>query len=314
MTSRFVDGDVESGRGSADRRAAPRLSVVVASFREERLLAACLESLRAQCEEWNAELIVARAGAADEVELLAGRMAVGRFVACAPDTKIPQLRAAGMRASRGDIVAVTEDHCVASPDWLAQLAGGNRPHADVVGGAMRNAQHRRSIDWGAYFAEYGFFADAPSAEHPIITAANVAYSRAAVEEAATLGEGGAWENVVHARLAEQGRTMRFVKTAIIAQNKNYRFRSFCRDRFEHGRDYAQVRLREEGATHRWLYLMGAAVLPFLLTFRVARLNAKREPRGFVRALPFTFAFLCMWSVGELAGYWRGPSSLQETHG
>jgi glycosyltransferase involved in cell wall biosynthesis len=295
---------------AAVRDGAPAVSVVVASFREERLLDACLASLRGQCAQWAAELIVARAGTTAEVAALAARHAGVRFVPAPPRATVPELRAAGMRAAGGDIVALTEDHCVATADWLTELLSGTRGGRDVVGGAMGNAQERRSVDWGAYFAEYGFFAG--GAESGPITGANVAYAREAAQEAARLSAAGAWENIVHARLAASGRTLQFVDSAVIAQNQNYRFLPFCRDRYEHGRDYARVRLQEEGPARRWVYLVGTAALPFLLTWRVAKLNAARRPAPFLRALPYTIAFLGAWSVGELVGYWRGPA--QASHG
>jgi glycosyltransferase involved in cell wall biosynthesis len=293
----------------------PRLSVVVASFREPRLLHACLASVLPQCEASGAELIVARSGPAEaEVAELVHRHPFVRVVWCSPGAKVPELRAAGLRAASGDIVALTEDHCVVADDWLAQLEGCYRTGADVVGGAMRNAQQRRSVDWGAYFAEYGFFSAASvAAASPALTGANVAYGRAAAAEVADLAGEGAWENVAHARLAERGRTLLFLESAVVAQNQNYRFVPFCRDRYEHGRDYARVRLDEEGTSRRWVYLAGTVALPFLLTWRVARLNAAREPGSFLRALPYTFAFLSAWSVGELAGYWRGPGVEQASH-
>jgi hypothetical protein len=314
---------VEPGRQAtqpADRRTAaagaPRVAVVVASCREARLLAACLASLREQCAEHAADLIVARAGDARECDALAAEHPYARFVACARDATVPQLRAAGMRAAQAAVVALTEDHCVASPDWLGRLVRGCRGERDVVGGAMDNAQGERAIDWAAYFSEYGFFAASAArtaAGDPPITGANVAYGRGVVGDVAHWAAGGAWENVVHARLREGGSTLRFVETAVIAQNRNYGFGAFCRDRYEHGRDYARVRLTESGGSRRWLYLAGSVALPFLLTIRVARLNAVARPASFLRALPITFAFLAAWSAGEMVGYWRGPAAAEQSH-
>jgi GT2 family glycosyltransferase len=288
--------------------AAPTISVVVASCRQRALLDACLASLLGQAAAHGAELVVARAGGDGEIEELQRDFPTVRVVGAPHDATVPELRAAGMAAAEGDIVALTEDHCLVSEDWLAQMLRAQRGGADVVGGAMDNAQRRRAVDWAAYFAEYGFFSEAENrGAGAAITGANVTYSRRVLEEVIRWARQGEWENVAHSRLAAQGSAMQFVRTAAVYQNQNYRFRDFCRDRFEHGLGYARRRLVDEGTARRWLYLPGTVALPGVLLMRVAR-AAGREKRGpFLRSLPFTLAFLVSWSFGEAVGYLRGPA-------
>jgi hypothetical protein len=61
------------------------------------------------------------------------------------------LRAAGVAAARGEIVAISEDHCVAPPDWVAStahradarlaLVGLTRNHPDSSASAMGRANY-----------------------------------------------------------------------------------------------------------------------------------------------------------------------------
>ena len=102
--------------------------------------------------------------------------------------------------------------------------------------------------------------------------------------------------------------MRFVSSAAVYQNKNYRFFEFCVDRYEHGRDFARKRLIEEPGSRRWLLLLASPLLPPLLTWRVAKAAAHGRWSTFLRALPATFLFLTAWSVGEAVGYLRGAST------
>jgi hypothetical protein len=186
---------------------------------------------------------------------------------------------------------------------------------DVAGGAMDNARQERAVDWAAYFAEYGFFAEGANGKagnSPLLTGANVAYSRRVVPDVISLAARGEWENIAHARLAAGGRTFQFLRTASVGQNENYRFMEFCRDRFVHGQDYARRRLAEEESGRRWAYFLGSAALPFLLLGRVARALGRQQHRPFVRALPITFGFLVAWSLGEAAGYWAGPAAPEES--
>lgn len=298
------------------RAGLPTLSVVVASCRSRTLLDACLQSLLSQCQEHSAKVIVARAADAAEIGALQAAYPQVRFVGAPATSTIPELRAAGMQAADGDIVALMEDHCIASRDWVSQMLRAHQPGVDVVGGAMDNAQRDRAVDWAAYFAEYGFFAegDRSTKVNPLITGANVTYSRNALNEVIKCAMQGEWENIAHARLTAKGSAMQFLRTAAVYQNQNYRFRDFCRDRFEHGLGYARRRLREEGAGRRLLYLPGSLFLPLLLLVRIALKIGREQRTPFLRALPLTFGFLIAWSVGEAVGYWRGPAATEAEHG
>ena len=109
----------------------------------------------------------------------------------------------------------------------------------------------------------------------------------------------------HRHLDAAGATLRWAPDALILQNGTYDVRAFCRDRFEHGQDYARTRLVEEEGASRWLLAAGAPLLPFLLTARVGRAAAGEAPLSFLRSLPLTAMFLGAWSVGEAVGYVRG---------
>jgi GT2 family glycosyltransferase len=282
---------------------------VVASNRERALLQACLGSLLGQCQRLGAELLVARASSPPDIAALAKTFPSVRFLAAAPDATIPELRALGMARASGDVVALTEDHCIADENWVEALTHSANADADVVGGGMDNARRARVVDWAAYFAEYGFFStDRPekAAGTPLLTGANVAYKRHVIADVIGWAQEGEWENVAHTRLVARGSMLRFARTAAIYQNQSYSLSAFCVDRYEHGRDYARKRLVEEPGARRWFLLAVSPLLPPLLTWRVARASARNRLGTFLRALPATMLFLTAWSVGEAVGYLRGP--------
>jgi GT2 family glycosyltransferase len=311
--SRLDSEPAHAVRRGPRRGSGPTVSVVVASNRDKALLHACLGSLLAQCQRLNAELVVARAGASHEVAALAKTYPSVRFVTAPADASIPQLRATGMGQAQGDVVALTEDHCIADEHWVEALIQSARGDADVVGGGMDNARRSRAVDWAAYFAEYGFFSPhRPDGKPgpPLLTGANVAYKRHVIADVIGWAKDGEWENVAHNRLVAQGSMLRFARTAAIYQNQTYSLTAFCVDRYVHGRDYARKRLVEE-APNRWALFAASPLLPPLLTWRVARAAARSRWGTFLRALPATFLFLTAWSVGEAVGYLRGPARSQD---
>jgi hypothetical protein len=182
-----------------------------------------------------------------------------------------------------------------------------------VGGGMGNRQQRRAVDWAAYFAEYGFYAytQSASAGAPLITAANVAYSRAVVEDVSHWASEGTWENVIHQRLAAKGYPMRFVPEARVDQNLTYTVSAFSMDRFEHGRDYATTRVEQSPQISRLLRLATCPLLPVVLMGRVGRAASKVDRLAFLKAMPITLIFLSAWAAGEASGYLaaRRPQSI-----
>jgi hypothetical protein len=277
------------------------ISVVVASCRSADLARQTVESLAPQCRAVGGELILARPQTGDAGDGFEGC----RVVRCAQEATIPQLRGAGLAAAQGDLVLLTEDNCVAAPKWVERLASGLGADAQVAGGTMGNA-HDRPVDVGAYLAEYGFFGPlrtAPGAgASPFLTGANVGYRRSLVGDVAAWASAGDWEGVIHHRLAERGVRFALVRDAVVKQNLHYRTGAFCRDRFEHGRQYAEVR-RSGWSWGRRVAMAGATpLLPPLMAWRAWTHAGRGEPGRFIGALPYTLAFFAAWAVGEAAGY------------
>lgn len=210
-----------------------------------------------------------------------------------------------MAEATGDMILLTEDLCVADDAWVSTFL--HHDTADVVGGRMAIDRAGRSIDLGAFFSEYGFFGSlAPQTDPPLVTGANVSYRGPVAEAVGAMARSGTWENVIHDQLYHEGSRFDYRSDAVVYQRMRYRFAAFCVDRFQHGFDYARARLAENKAGRRWIWCAGTPLLPLVLLARVAAAVGRLYGWSFVRALPWTVAFLGSWSVGEAAGYLRGP--------
>lgn len=291
------------------------VSVVVASCRNRSLLTECLEELVPQCREVGAELLVARPASLGDLEYVKDEYSSVRVEAAPADSDVPLLRGIGARAARGDIVAMTEDHCVPAPGWLKAHVDGHEEGEGVVGGPMDNARRSRIRDWGAFFAEYGFFAGRHHPDDPSLTGANVSYGREIVDRVAAAALAGEWENVIHERLAASGTSLRLQPDAVVLHNRSWEALAFCADRFRHGRDYARRRLRgAHAANARWIRLASTPLLPALLASRIARDLPADHRWPFFATLPITLLFLAAWSIGEATGYLQGPAEAEHSRG
>lgn len=120
-----------------------RISAVVPTHNRCRDLARCLEALAAQeFPPERSEVVVVDNDSTDGT-----RETAERFIRAHPDRSIVLAREdelglgparnAGIRASRGDVVAFIDDDASASPHWLACLVDAHeRWRADIVGGRV----------------------------------------------------------------------------------------------------------------------------------------------------------------------------------
>jgi hypothetical protein len=283
----------------------PRLSVVVVPLGGEAEVARCLEALARQTFAGKIQIIVP----CDET-----RAGMSQLHRCFADVEFlrlhgrrtpAELRAAGVRLARAEVVALTEDHCLPEPDWCARILHEHEsPHA-AVGGAVEKRTPDAALNWAFFFADYLRYArplEAGPAVH--LTDCNVSYKRAALEEI-----GGAWstefhENVVHAALRERGGSLWLCPEVVVWQGRSFRFSTALWDRYAFGRLFASTRVEKAPLPRRLLLLASAPLLPLLLLGRILLLlkQKRRYRMTFLRALPQVVLLACAWAWGELTGY------------
>src|SRR5437016_4269260 len=159
--------------GTLTEGEAPLVSVVIAATTGGAALSACAGSFRSQDSNRQLELIVVARGGVPPAD---PPMPDVRIVHLASSATIPQLRAAGLRAARGRILAITQDHCTAEEGWLMAVVDAHRAPDIAVGGAVEIEDGGRTVDWAVDFCEYGRYmlplATGPSADLP---GSNVTY-------------------------------------------------------------------------------------------------------------------------------------------
>ncbi len=292
---------------SADRVPGPVLSVVVVVFAGGSAVVRALEALKRQeGVEGRVQVIVAAAaGMIDEGELrtLAPE---ARFVSGPVAAHPAQLRALGVRAAAAPIVACTEDHCIATPDWCARIVAAHRGPALVIGGAIQKLRPDSSIAWTAYLLEYGRFMP-PIASGPAsyLSDCNVSYKRVALEQIADAWQSAFHETRVHERIKAYAGASALVQDAsiIVLQSRRADLIPFLGERFAHGRLFARLRAAQYGTLGRVAYGAGALGLAPVLVLRAFR-SAWRRPEArtsAVRALPYLVLAATCWSVGESVG-------------
>ncbi len=250
----------------------PPLSVVIATTQAWPEIRGCLDSLYAQASEMGAEIIVAD-GNGRGLPDTESRYPQVRWLKALGAT-VFQLRALGMAAAKGDIVAVTEDHCRVTPGWCRQILRAHHewPAAAVIGGAVENGATEHLGDWANFFIANGaFLLPIPTGEREDVTGqANISYKRG--------------------------------------------FLGSCLIHYHDGRCTAGFhRPRVSRRTWLFQLAKGLA-LPVRVLIDSLRLTlriALRKPRHRSHALasaPLIAVLLCFHAAGEFVGYLTGPGS------
>jgi len=113
------------------------VSVVVVTRNRSPMLESLLESLERQTlEPSRFEVIVVDDGSTDDTPALLERKArtapYELRVVRQEQAGIPAARNRGWRETRAPLVAFTDDDCVATPDWLAELVGAAGEEAELI--------------------------------------------------------------------------------------------------------------------------------------------------------------------------------------
>ena len=289
-----------------------KLSVVIAAVNGWKCLDECLASLESDRHKYGAEIIVVeRLG-----EKLAGQVRNKYLqtlvIEAGRDTTIPGLRSLGIKAAKGAIIAILEDHTNVDPAWYDELFKWHATGSyGVVGGAVENACLDRPLDWATFFCEYSAFMPpiegGPDGDIP---GNNTSYTRASLDLAGDLIDQGVWEGFLHARLKEKGVKFYCAPKMLVWHKKPFGFWEFMSQRYFLARSYAGMRVEGAPLAKRLFYTAASGILPLLLGWRIGRrtLAKKRYTREFWRSAPLLALFLLSWSFGEFCGYLLGQGN------
>src|SRR3954471_5687914 len=231
-----------------------------------------------------------------------------------PGKSVFQLRHAGYSAARGEVVAITEDHCYVEPDWVERILDAHRryPNAAAVGGTVLNNTDEKLVDWAAFFLTQGPFMPplANGVAERISGPANVSYKRYILDRL-----GGDEENGVIDFLelpdALEGEELVADDSIRVRHNQSQGLLGTSLAEFDNGRTIAGYR-RRQMTRGDWLRIMSSPVLPSYRAVRQMRIvRSRRMPermttRRMAKVLPAHLWFQYCAMAGELLGYAAGP--------
>src|SRR4051812_11449326 len=131
----------------------PQVSIAVACVNGLPYIDDCLASFERQNSRVSYEVIVADRCNRGCREAVRKHPNAKLIEVDRPDATIPELRALAIREASGDLIGITEDHCIAPDGWLDSMVQAHADGHTIVGGPIENAETRRLVDWAVFFCE-----------------------------------------------------------------------------------------------------------------------------------------------------------------
>jgi hypothetical protein len=302
-----------------------RLSVVIVPVGEHSprdgssTLAAVLQALGGQTDR-PAEIIVPYVPSVPINELrnafpLVNFLAVSLNSPPESSERLDELRASGVSAASGDIVAVIEDHVVPESIWAAEIRKAHRLTYAAVGGAIEKGPGSL-MSWAAYFTDLGRYHNPlPAGDSNYASVVNISYKSAALQSVSAVWSRRFNETAVHAALLANNERLALAPAVMVTQQReDVPLGRSLHDFFTWGRSYGSTRARLAGGVRRLIYAGLSPLIPVILLSRSGK-DTLRKGRLFsmwLKCLPLSTLLTVAWACGELTGYLAGEAPVART--
>lgn len=293
----------------------PKLSVIIASRDTSQTIEDCLNSLERQKCRNLAEIIVVDCSTDGTAEIIKNKFPDVILIECKNKLPSANLKALGIMASNGEILAITEAYCIAAVHWFSSILKAHDSTYPVISGAVDPVHFNNTTSWATYFCEYGsFMLPFKKGFYNEMTGNNISYKRNILENYfPEIQDRGFWKVFLQWELQKAGIPMITEPNILVYHNKNCRFSTFLRKRYYFGRCFGGMRKNKLSYIQTIFYITITPLLPLLFTYRLSKqiIPKRRYMREYVVSLPLLFLFFANWSVGELCGYIFGAGNSGE---
>jgi hypothetical protein len=284
-----------------------KLSVVVGTTQPWPEVEAVLESIHGQLRDGEAEFVLAHRGDGFP-EAAAERFSRVRAVV-APGAVISELRGAALGQAAGEIVAITEDHCVVAEDWAGAVLRAHREHpeAAAIAGVVENGATGRAMDWASFFVGNAYAMAPLQAGQALAGQANVSYKRRALP-AVLAPDGGLRELEANLALAARGAEVRSDPRMVVWHDQSLGFWGTVAIHFSAARSSAGEQARGMSPVRRAVRALVTPARHFgSVASRLAAVWRKRRLRGRMLAVSPAILLLAASSgAGKVVGFLAGP--------
>jgi glycosyltransferase involved in cell wall biosynthesis len=289
------------------------ISVIIATRKANSHLSDCLSALYPQMKQNNAEIVVVESHSTPVADSIKQLFPEVNFVSGTGSTSLLEMKAEGIRAARGSIIALVQAHCLPSNDWIRLHKEAHQQlSASAIGGAVVNRASATVAERFAFLCEYGKFnANRCAGPASFLASSNVSYKKLDLEK---VMKGDYWEMELHKELCDAGNGLWYFPNIVVVYQRKSALFSFLLEKFHYSRYFASRRF--ENKCTALLYASGCALLPAIVWVRLLTTLSTNEHRysEFIISIPYFIAITIAWTLGELVGYVFGSGNSEKHFG
>ncbi len=281
-----------------------KISVIVPCVNGLPIIAECLEALGQQVCDFEFEIIIVDRTQNETSQYILENFPQVILIKLSEPCGIPEMRAMAMAKARGEFIVITEDHCLAPRNWLAEILKAHELGYAVIGGAVENGSRNRLLDWAVFLCEYSnFMPPIVGGEVEFMTGNNTSYQPSIFEKVDELLKQNYWEFFLQKELRHQQIKFLAVPELVISHKKEFGFFYFLSQRFHYSRSFAAMRRNQSTFAEQIFYLIYIPILPFHQIAKIAKnvYDKQRNYREFILTLPILLIFMSSYALGEFIG-------------
>ena len=284
------------------------LSVVVATRQPWPFARECLEHLCPQADAAGAEIILADGSGVGLSEEYAGQHPCVQWMKI-PGASVFDLRARAVAVACGEVVALTEDHCLVHPEWCERILAAHRRHpsALAIAGAVENGSTRLLMDKANFFLTFGPFMPpfATRLTRRVPPPSNVSFKRSTYLD--VVPSPGWIEFALNPSLCAQG-AVAFDDNLRVNHIQSHGFWGTCASHFHNGRSttglVSAIMAPKRQHERLWLCLKKPIAM---VRETITSLSEKQMPRRhIIGSIPLVTLLAVCHVAGEVTGLIKGP--------
>lgn len=250
-----------------------------------------------------------------EPELIAP-FATHQIVYAQRPISLGKMNATGMKAARGEVIALGEDHCFPKPDWAEQLLRAHEGPWAMVGPHVENGNPGTVASWVDYALGYADWSDpSQGGLRPYLPGHNSSFKRRVVEEYFPDLENwlSGFEFAFHLELNRRGHMLLYEPRAVTRHMNFSKPSSLVAVHYPGGRLFAAIRSRHWSPAKRWFYALASTGFTALRAWRIVRFwtQSGRKKHWILPGFPILLTALVVDSAGQCVGYLFGAGNSAE---